>query len=120
MNLAGDAPPPEPCGDVFMNTTTRSASGQWHRPQHHRVDNGEDGGVRRDAERERSDRGEGEGGTLRERAQGMFQILEKPFHVPSLDTVNRHLDVHGYLQKTLGGVVPSQIFVPEITAATII
>src|SRR5581483_3176529 len=64
------------------------------RPQQHAADDGEDGGVRADAERERRDDGEGEALVARERSQREFQIGE---------------EIHGWLDAILLASVPARI-----------
>jgi len=53
--------------------------GKVHGPKHDGIHHREDCGVRADAERERRDRREREGGTFRKRAQRVTEILQESF-----------------------------------------
>ena len=59
--------------------------GKRYRPEENGVDDGEDGGVRADAERERGDGGSREAAALPEHSQRLLQVLEEGVHLASLD-----------------------------------
>ena len=88
MNLAGEAAGPDPCGDTFIRTTTRSGSGRFNGVSITALTTEKIAVLTPMPEHQRCHGGERKGGRLGEHPEGMLEVLEHGFDHDALDAAS--------------------------------